>query len=209
VGRAELARLLAAAEAAPAGAGRQEAAGRLVAALGAGVPEGEDRRAVADLLVGALAAGRLEVLVDGEGRTARGAAAEALLGLGYPWALEIAPEDLAHLRQEQARREGAGAPGGRAAATLALGAVGGAALLAGAGVEGQDLAWVVAQGFLGAVSVGAYTQGDAAPEQRRRQGRLFAVLAAGVGLVGALFDPSMLLTLGGPAAAVLLLHRRP
>jgi hypothetical protein len=37
---------------------------------------------------------------DARGRTCRAAAVEALLGLGYPWALHVTPEDLEHYRAQ-------------------------------------------------------------------------------------------------------------
>jgi hypothetical protein len=56
-------------------------------------------RAAADFVKARLESGELAELLDSEGRTARSAAVEALLAMGFPYALEIAPEDLAHLRQ--------------------------------------------------------------------------------------------------------------
>jgi hypothetical protein len=58
----------------------------------------------ARLLLQALASGRLAELVDTEGRLAAGEAVRALLRLGYPWALELEPEDLAAFRAEERRR---------------------------------------------------------------------------------------------------------
>jgi len=60
-------------------------------------------RACADLLLRLLEEGKLQGLEDSRGRTARAAAVEALLGMGYPYALELAPEDLEHLRAETRR----------------------------------------------------------------------------------------------------------
>ena len=37
---------------------------------------------------------------DARGRTCRAAAVEALLALGYPWALHVTPEDLEHYRAQ-------------------------------------------------------------------------------------------------------------
>jgi hypothetical protein len=37
---------------------------------------------------------------DSRGRTCRAAAVEALLSLGYPWALHVTPEDLEHYRAQ-------------------------------------------------------------------------------------------------------------
>ncbi len=58
---------------------------------------GEGRR-VADLLHQFLESGQLAGLEDASGRTCRAAATEALLRLGFPFALEVRPEDLEHLR---------------------------------------------------------------------------------------------------------------
>jgi hypothetical protein len=58
---------------------------------------GEGRR-VADLLHQLLEGGLLAGLEDASGRTCRAAATEALLRLGFPFALEVRPEDLEHLR---------------------------------------------------------------------------------------------------------------
>ncbi len=56
-------------------------------------------REAADFITRELEQNRLANLVDPEGLTCRAAAVEALLDLGYPYALEVAPEDLEHLRQ--------------------------------------------------------------------------------------------------------------
>ena len=45
-----------------------------------------------------LEGGQLAGLEDASGRTCRAAATEALLRLGFPFALEVRPEDLEHLR---------------------------------------------------------------------------------------------------------------
>lgn len=57
-------------------------------------------RQVADFLLKQLEAGGLKDLSDSEGRSCRGRAVEALLAMGYPYALEVAPEDLEQLREE-------------------------------------------------------------------------------------------------------------
>lgn len=58
---------------------------------------GGDRQ-VADTFHRLLETGKLEGLVDVRGRSCRAVAVEALLSLGYPYALEVRPEDLEHLR---------------------------------------------------------------------------------------------------------------
>jgi hypothetical protein len=60
---------------------------------------GRGSREVADLLHQMLEGEQLTALRDAEGRSCRGAAVEALLAQGYPYALEVRPEDLEHLRE--------------------------------------------------------------------------------------------------------------
>jgi hypothetical protein len=59
--------------------------------------EGGDRQ-VADTFHRLLESGKLEGLVDPGGRSCRAVAVESLLSLGFPYALEVRPEDLEHLR---------------------------------------------------------------------------------------------------------------
>ncbi|MGZ3460638.1 MAG: hypothetical protein ACXU86_19290, partial [Archangium sp.] len=82
---------------------------------------GGGSREVADLLLQLLEGGRLEGLEEAEGRTCRGVAVEALTRLGFPYALEVRPEDLEHLRQQARRHEGSRV-GPRAVAAGVLGA---------------------------------------------------------------------------------------
>ena len=58
-------------------------------------------RATADCLHGLLASGELATLRASDGTSARAVAVERLLALGYPYALEVSPEDLAHWRAER------------------------------------------------------------------------------------------------------------
>lgn len=76
---------------------RPEAAARLNEVL-AQMAAGGGERQVADTLHRLLAGGRLDGLEDAEGRSCRAVAVEALLSLGFPYALEVEPEDLKHLR---------------------------------------------------------------------------------------------------------------
>ncbi|NTX04968.1 hypothetical protein [Myxococcus sp. CA040A] len=69
---------------------------------------GGGERQVADTLHRLLDGGRLDGLVDADGRSCRAVAVEALLSLGFPYALEVEPDDLKHLRANTAAR-----PGGR------------------------------------------------------------------------------------------------
>ncbi|HTS81813.1 MAG TPA: hypothetical protein VMH40_14525 [Myxococcaceae bacterium] len=58
-------------------------------------------RATADRLHQFLASGELDLLRASDGTSARAVAVDRLLGLGYPYALEVSPEDLAHWRAER------------------------------------------------------------------------------------------------------------
>jgi hypothetical protein len=58
-------------------------------------------RATADSLQTLLASGDLDSLRASDGTSARAVAVERLLALGYPYALEVSPEDLAHWRAER------------------------------------------------------------------------------------------------------------
>jgi hypothetical protein len=58
-------------------------------------------RATADALLGILASEDLAALQAPDGTSARAVAVERLLALGYPYALEVSPEDLAHWRAER------------------------------------------------------------------------------------------------------------
>jgi len=53
-------------------------------------------RATADRLHALLSSGELATLTGPHGTSARAVAVERLLALGYPYALEVSPEDLAH-----------------------------------------------------------------------------------------------------------------
>jgi len=73
-------------------------AGDLNAALRA-LPTRAPAEEVSRHLVEALDQKTWEGLQDAEGWTCRAIAVQTLVGLGYPWALWVDPEDLAHLRQ--------------------------------------------------------------------------------------------------------------
>jgi len=72
-------------------------------------------RPAADLLLRWLDQGALKDLQDAEGLTARAAATAAVLSMGYPYALEISPDDLDHLRARSAAVRG---PGGAVGALM-------------------------------------------------------------------------------------------
>ena len=74
-------------------------------------------RPAADLLLRWLDQGALKDLQDAEGLTARAAATAAVLSMGYPYALEISPDDLDHLRARSAAARG---PGGAVGALMMM-----------------------------------------------------------------------------------------
>ena len=82
---------------AAAGAARAALAARINHQLDA-LAAGGGSREVADLLHHLLESGQLAGLVDAAGRSCRASATEALTRLGFPFALEVRPEDLDHLR---------------------------------------------------------------------------------------------------------------
>ncbi len=79
---------------------RRELVESLSQAFGRIGPAGESGRQMADYLLAQLEAGHLAGLVDSHGRSLRARAVEAVLALGYPFALEVSPEDLEHLRRD-------------------------------------------------------------------------------------------------------------
>ena len=87
---------LASARAPGADAGARRAFVGRLATLDLGSP-----RATADRLQALLASGELGALRASDGTSARAVAVERLLALGYPYALEVTPEDLAHWRHER------------------------------------------------------------------------------------------------------------
>ena len=60
--------------------------------------------AEAKAILGELDVSALDGLVDGHGRDCRKEAVETLLACGFPHALEVSPEDLAHARKRAPRR---------------------------------------------------------------------------------------------------------
>jgi len=108
--------LLQRADAAASGDARRAATAELNVALGqmARYPS----RPAADLLLRMLDQGALKDLQDAEGLTARAAATAAVLAMGYPYALEISPDDLDHLRARSAAIRG---PGGAVGALMMMG----------------------------------------------------------------------------------------
>lgn len=60
----------------------------------------DEKPALAKALLGVLDEPQLKTIVDSQGRSPRAKAVEAVLGLGYPWALSLNPEDLAFYRAQ-------------------------------------------------------------------------------------------------------------
>ena len=108
---------------------RPELAWRLNTLLEEMASEGGSRP-VADTFHRLLESGKLDGLVDVRGRSCRAVAVEALLSLGFPYALEVRPEDLEHLR--------ASGHGGSAQTGFGLGPIVPVVVLL-AGVGGQIL----------------------------------------------------------------------
>ncbi len=160
-------------------------------------------RPVADALLRLLEGGRLEGLVDTAGRSARATAAMALVGMGYPYALELSPEDLDHLRQAQGPRTP------RVFLVAGLGlvwALGGLEFVAGA-AQGRE--WVVLHSVLtvGTALGVALTR----PGTRLRRWAMGAlVLAGAVGIqLGLVPTPAALLSgLAALIAAALMSKKR-
>jgi hypothetical protein len=106
-----LERALAAARAPGADAGARKTLLDRLATLDLGEP-----RATADRLEALLSSGALATVRGADGSSARAVAVERLLALGYPYALEVAPEDLTHWREERP----SGATDGRGLAVLVM-----------------------------------------------------------------------------------------
>ena len=162
-------------------------------------PEGPQRRAVADFLLAELAEGGLGVLRDGRGHTSRAVAAGALLELGFPYALEIAPEDLEYLRESERPRS----TRRRAAVALLalLASTSGGVLATSPGAHG----WVLLAALIAGLAVEA-SLGRGRGE-RILQVRLLTLTSALLCGVGALFEPGMGVALLGPLVVALLLAR--
>jgi len=173
-------------------------------------------RQVADFLLRFLEAGALSGLADSEGRSCRGRAVEALLAMGYPYALEISPEDLEHLRNES------GAQGGQMDGwtVWALGAAGVGSLvefarsISPAAAKTGDLAdlvppWVWIQ--VGLAVIGALVAAFSGPASPVRRGGLgVLVVSALMGFVVFLATGEQEPVIGalGALVAAILLSRR-
>ncbi len=129
-------------------ADRVQVAGRLNQQLDA-LAAGGGSREVADLLEQLLESGQLAGLEDTEGRACRAAATEALTRLGFPYALEVRPEDLAFLRGQDGASQEFPWRSTAAGALLVAGmaAQWGVPLLQGEGLEGPGLPTVLLVGL--------------------------------------------------------------
>ncbi len=139
---------------------------------------GSGGRQVADLLHELLEGGQLAGLEDTTGRTCRAAATEALLRLGFPFALEVRPEDLDHLRGRDA---GQGFPWASLAAAGVLGTGIVAQWLAlSEGLESNDSGMFLPLIALMGLSLMALVPGLLAPEhsEAKRAGLLGLLLLA-------------------------------
>ena len=154
-------------------------------------------RPVADQLLRWLDQGSFSDLEDKEGQTARAAATGALLAMGYPYALEISPDDLDHLRERSA--SGGGLSEGLAALLLL-------------GTSGFGLMEVVRDGallrnpshLLPLLAVLASVLGVGLSRSRgsRRRLALLSLLVSGVVAMGFAFTESSALLL--PALGAIL-----
>ncbi|HZN94034.1 MAG TPA: hypothetical protein VFB81_15080 [Myxococcales bacterium] len=126
-------------------------------------------RPVADLLLRWLDQGSLTDLEDGDGQTARAAATAAVLSMGYPYALEISPDDLDHLREHTAPDSSLG---GSLAATLVVGITS-----AFAGTELVAQGWRGHLSHMGALLAVIGTMIAVALTRARGSGRRWALLS--------------------------------
>jgi hypothetical protein len=87
------------------GAERQELSRRINRWLDQMVREGGSRH-VADWFHHLIESGRLEGLADAAGHACHETAVQGLLSMGFPYALEVRPEDLERIKPREARRQG-------------------------------------------------------------------------------------------------------
>ncbi|HEY0096926.1 MAG TPA: hypothetical protein VGB96_21545 [Archangium sp.] len=145
---------------------RAQVAGELNQQLDA-LAAGGGSREVADLLEQLLESGRLAGLEDAGGRSCRAAATEALTRLGFPYALEVRPEDLAFLRGQDEASQGFPWVPTAAGALLVAGiaAQWGTPFLRGEELEGPVLPLVLLMGL----SLMALVPGVLGPERSASQ----------------------------------------
>lgn len=170
---------------AAAGDARRAATAELNAGLGqmARYPS----RPAADLLLRWLDQGALKDLQDAEGLTARAAATAAVLSMGYPYALEISPDDLDHLRARTAAARGPGAAVGALMMMVVTSLIAVVQLATEPGVQGAGSAVGLLVAML--ASVGLMLSN---PRGARRRWASIALLVSGL--------VAMSLALGGTTA---------
>jgi hypothetical protein len=187
---------------------RTQVAGRINQRLDTLAAAGGGSRKVADVFHHLLEAGRLKELEDEEGHTCRAAAVEGLLSLGFPYALEVRPEDLEHLRKVQRPRSSIAWAPLMAFAVLAGGLLAQWLTLPEA-LPPEEFGGLVLQLGLSLLAlVGAAPEGQGSP-----LGRVSLAVLVGVSLVGVLMGvlagrPGALVGLAGLLACLLLLLPR-
>lgn len=188
------------------GDARRAAAGELNAALGQVGRHPSRKRA--DLLLRWLDRREMAGLEDEEGRSCRATAVEALLSMGYPYALEVNPEDLEHLRERSAV---AGSVTSSVAALLIVALTSGfatAEVLLGTVWQHRAPQLAALSAVLLSILAVVFTR----PRRRGRKIALVSLLITGVLSLGmAITDSSVLLmpALGAIAAFALFWRRRP
>ena len=168
---------------------------------------GGGSREVADVLLRLLESGQLEELEEKGGRTCRAVAVETLLRLGFPYALEVRPEDLEHLRQRGSpRRRRRVVPTALAAGSLGAGLVGEWWMLPhGFDTSSAALPLVTVMG-LQLLALMAAVLGAERSDARRAGLWVLALLSALQVLLGVLgFSPALLVGGGAGLLAWLLL----
>lgn len=159
-------------------------------------------REAADLLLRLLERDVLEGLVTGDGWTCRALAVETLLSFGFPYALEVDPEDLAHYRAQGHRVRWD-------AATVSAGLL----VLAGVGFQLAVVRTTEHQSRVVVLSMLAllFTGLAVAMPVKRRRWPLIGLALSGVAMIvaGVLGSPVGLVAGAGSLVAALLMARRP
>lgn len=173
-------------------------------AEGGGRPE-------ADAFHRLLEGGNLNGLVDADGRSCRATAVESLLALGFPYALEVRPEDLEHLKNAAAPGTRLQPPKGGPFPALAVG-LGALALQVVLGLLGlvPPGGLLILQGLLSLVSLALLTVASVGtPLYRGALALLTVVSGLGLGMVLVPDVPAgWVAGLGGLVAAFLAALRK-